>query len=232
MDKIITLLFCRRPRYAEIVLEHLRACEGIENYKLIINVDGPPIPEMKKVCSSILFAPTDVHYSDINLGCNHSTRAVLRRGFNESDYVIHVEEDVILAPDSLRFFEWARQFVTDQTIFNVAALKIPKASAAPKFNTEGNVEKDWSFHCWGWSTWKDRWMEMDKNWSNKDDMNLSWDVHLNDVRSWRNGCELMPHVSRSMNIGKEGGLHCGEFLLPYWAGSPGFKSPIEYCLIT
>lgn len=193
---------------------------------------------MHHVLKRLTFASADVKQFDRNMGCNHSTRTVLQRGFEISDYVIHVEEDVVMAPDSLRFFEWARQFGNDGTLLNIAALRhpdgwLPDRGAFPDGQeVEKKVKREGAFSCWGWSTWKDRWAEMDKNWSTDTDRRLSWDIRIEELRRKWESSQLMPFISRIINIGAEGGVHRGDYLLPYWAGSPGFIAPAEYYVVT
>lgn len=239
MSNIITLVFWKRPQYAKRVLEHLAGCKGIDDYHLVIQLDGPPMQQMHDVCRRLTFARTaEVKQFERNMGCNHSTKTALQRGFELGDYVIHVEEDVILAPDSLRFFEWGEQFGSDTSLLNIAALHhpdgwLPGHGPFPMGQeVEKKVKREGGFSCWGWSTWKDRWVELEKNWSTGTDRGLSWDVRVEEMRRKWNSSQLMPYISRIMNIGAEGGVHRGDYLLPYWAGSPGFVMPDNYTLVT
>lgn len=238
MSKVVTLIFWKRPQYAQRVLEHLSRCKGIENYELIIQIDGPPNSKIHHLCAAINFAQKDIQFSHANMGCNVTTKKVLHRGFERSDYVIHVEEDVILAPDALQFFEWAKQFGSEKDLLNIAALRHPNGwlrehGAFPNGQQiECKVQREGGFSCWGWATWKDRWIEMEKRWTTGTDRALSWDIVIDSLRREWNKCQLMPHVSRVLNIGAEGGVHRGDYLLSYWAGSPGFVMPSTYFLVT
>lgn len=232
------MLFWKRPHYAHQVLEHLSRCKGIEDYELVIQLDGPVNADMQKVCSRIQFARKDVQQFAKNMGCNFGTKTVLDRGFKKSDYVLHVEEDVILAPDALRYFEWAKQFGDNTDLLNIAALHHPKGWF-PEHGPfplgkriESRVQREGAFSCWGWATWRDRWDAMEKQWTTGDDRSLSWDVRIEQLRRQWNMCQLMPHVSRIMNIGAEGGVHRGAYFISYWAGSPGFIAPSDFFIVS
>lgn len=238
MKKVIILLFCKRPKYVHLVLQHLSRCIGIKDYHLIIQVDGPGNPEITKLCANIKSTSHELHQFKYNHGVNFSTREVLRRGFWQADYVIHVEEDVLLAPDALQMFEWARQYGADQTLLNIAGIRhasgwLPEHGPFPSGQEiEKKIKRDPSgFGCWGWATWKDRWERLDKIWSDKSDIDLSWDTRITQWRAEQKLNQLAPLVSRVQNIGAEHGVHRGDYILSYWAGSDGFKTPSNYYLI-
>ena len=234
MDKVITLLFWKRPKYVRQVLDHLSQCRGIDAYHLVVHLDGPANKAVRELCHAIKFAPHETRQFHQNHGCNQCTRTVLRRGFDLSDYVIHVEEDVLLAPDALQYFEWARQFGPDKTLLNVSGIRHPTGWLFEHGHfpdgqaIEQKAKRSGGFTCWGWATWKDRWQELDKIWSTEPDRKLSWDVRIEQYRRQHKLAELMPLVSRVQNIGAEQGTHRGEYVLSYWAGSPGFVTPSKY----
>ena len=232
-NKIITLCFWNRPNYAREVLEALERCYGIENYMLLIHLDGNGHKEIPSVAKSVDFAERVIIKHVDHLGCNETTRMALTHGFNESDYVIHVEEDVTIAPDSLKWFEWANQFGSRSDIFTANAWRhdvgwLPESgSQCP----DGEGEKASIipfFNCWGWATWIDRWKEMDAGWTTGTDLSFSWDLKVSEIRGNRMG--IQPHISRAMNIGSGGGIHRGDYLLSHWAGSEGFSIPNQYSI--
>lgn len=232
--KIITLCFWKRPDYATAVLESLRKCKGIENYKLLIHLDGCGNPEMPYVACAVDFCERIIVKRADHLGCNDMTRIALHHGFSHSDYVIHVEEDVVLAPDALQYFEWAERFVTDANIFTASGWRHPSGwlpESRKPYDSEmgGEARIEPFFTCWGWATWSDRWKEMDTHWTTGTDLSLSWDIAISGTRG--NRCEVHPMISRAMNIGEHGGVHRGSSMLSYWAGSPGFNPVRDYTLL-
>ena len=230
-SKVITLCFWKRPVYATAVLDALRRCDGIENYKLLIHLDGGGHPDMHYLAASVDFCERIVVKRADHLGCNDMTRIALHHGFSHSDYVIHVEEDVVLAPDALRYFEWAEQFGKDGGIFTVSGWRhpsgwLPESGKPYDPVMGGEARTEPFFTCWGWATWRDRWDEMDAHWTTGTDLSLSWDIAISGMRGTR--FEVHPMISRAVNIGKLGGVHRGDSPLTYWAGSPGFTTPTVY----
>lgn len=234
--KIISMCVWRRPDIAANALGALSRCPGIGNYRLLVHIDGGGAHEMPGLFSDVSFMPVTVLTADRNLGCNESTKRILSVAFEHSDYVIHNEEDILLAPDALQYFEWAEQFKADPSILSVAAWRHDSGWLAEHGpfpdgqQIETKVTKMGCFHCWGWATWKDRWQNMLANWTGNDDQTLSWDVALEAYRVREKLYEVIPFVSRAFNIG-HGGIHRGDAWLSYWAGSAGFQPPSTYQLV-
>ena len=231
--KVITMPVWGRPQYAFKALESLSHCAGIEHYLLLIHIDGACHQDMKKLACSVEFCERIVVEHGEKLGCNGNTRHALAHGFKESNFVIHVEEDVVLAPDTLRWFEWANQFGSDADIFTVNAWRhdvgwLPESGSPKPADEDQKASKIPFFNCWGWATWIDRWREIDAGWTNGTDLSLSWDVKVSEIRGNRMG--IQPHISRAMNIGSGGGVHRGDCLLTHWAGIEGFKTTSNYTL--
>lgn len=232
--KVISLCFYRRPKYAQQVVNALRECDGIQDYKLVFSLDGPINNEVLKICNGVNWIEREVLTSKSNLSCNGNTRKALSRGFEMTDYLIHVEEDIVLAKDALRYFEWGRRFEGDKQVYTIGAWRhpsgwLPKHGRFPAGqNIGGKVSKHGGLWIWGWATWKDRWLDMDRNWTTKGDKVLSWDTCLTRHRHATGRYALVPYVSRAINIGAEAGTHTGATILDYWAGSPGFKIPETY----
>lgn len=237
--KVITCCFWRRPDYTRQVLESLRRCKGIQDYLLLIQQDGADDrgdagqSAVRAICEKINFAPARIVSESTHLGCNQNTRRALAAGFRHADYVIHVEDDILLAPDALRYFEWARQFGSDPSLFIASAWGYPPAwrpssGSSKPAGTDYAVSSNAWLWIWGFATWRDRWEQMEANWTScVDDKGHSWDCYLNEqVRGARES--LMPHTSRSNNIGELDGTHRGACYQSYWAGSPEFENQGQY----
>lgn len=231
-NKVITFCFYKRPDYARQCIDAVRKAKGSEQYRLIFCLDGPPRKDMRTLCSGVTWAKVDIHQHGENIGCNRNTRFALRKGFAETDYVIHLEEDIVIGPDALILLEWYRQFYVNKKIWNVSLWRHPKGwlpGRGPfpaKWNTHQDISECDGMHIWGWATWKDRWEEMDEHWTTGDDTGpnqLSWDTCLTRYRKSTGRVCYVPMISRAINIGEKDGTHTGATILPYWSGSPGFK---------
>ena len=129
--KVITCCFWRRPAYTKKIIDALKKCKGIGEYLILIQQDGADSKGdygqsvVRNICESIDFAEARIVSESSHLGCNENTRRALAAGFVHSDYVIHIEDDVMVAPDALSYFEWARQFGSDPSLFIVSAWRHP-----------------------------------------------------------------------------------------------------------
>lgn len=234
--KVVSMCVWRRVDIARNTLHALSQCPGIGDYRLLVHLDGNGATEMPDLFSGVSFMPVTVFRSPTQLGCNESTKRILSVAFEHADYVIHDEEDVMLAPDALHYFEWAKQFQSDPEVLSVAAWRHDAGWLAEHGpfpdgqQIETKVSKFRCFHCWGWATWKDRWEKILANWTGNDDQTLSWDVAVEAFRAREKMYEIIPHVSRAFNIG-HGGIHRGDSWLSYWAGSGGFQPPTTFQLV-
>jgi hypothetical protein len=216
----IAVTLYKRLDYSRRVLEHLKACAGIEDYLVSLHVE-PGYPRVLELARSFPLPNRNLVVNDTRLGCTANIHSALKYGFMRSEYVIMVEDDVLLAPGALKYFEWAREvFRDDPSIFTVAAYRKEEV-AAKDFYTYG--KEQW-FTPWGWATWKDRFVEMTDKWGwNEVD---SWDcVVSKHARGER--YQVYPTLSRSQNIGAVGGTYCpgpewhkDNQFNPFWAGLP------------
>lgn len=225
----ISMTMWRRVDYARSVLDALSRNPGIGSYELFIGIDGGPQAMPTPV---IDFAKAHIVRRPQHIGCNQNTLLTLREAFAHSDYVIHIEDDVLVAPDTIRYFEWARQFGDQRDLFTVTCWRhpdgwLPQKRGTPEFQS-GSVRKVPHFDCWGWATWRDRFAEMEHGWTTKTDRVLSWDTRVQEIRGYR--YELSPMIGRAQNIGRKNGTHRPGMLVSYWAGSPEFRAPNQFTL--
>jgi hypothetical protein len=140
--------------------------------------------------------------NDTRLGCGTNTLKALQRGFDVSDFVIHLEDDTVPGIDSLRFLEWAYETYKDnEQIFTATAYNrirdIDKINSRDYFS----AYRQKCYTGWLWGTWIDRFEEMSKKWNFE-----SWDVNINKkIRG--NRYEICPSIPRSQNIGEHSGTN-------------------------
>jgi len=228
--KIITLAGWRRPDYFAEVVESLENAEGIEDYHILVSLDGG-YPNRQTEMVAILRESTlnyEIFAHEENLGCAGNTGFILKKGFERADRVIHFEDDTILHPDCLRFLEHnLEKYEDNEHIFSITAFTIPKWN-------DICLDGDWlepnlvgvrdRFTCHAWATWKRVWDEITM-WFGvafKDSMpspipqgdDFLDHVELTDKGSWANPMahywrrgrlEICPHTSFSQNIGRHDG---------------------------
>lgn len=194
--KIITMTAFNRPKYLEAVLDALKVCDCIEGYTILARVE-PGNQEVIDLLNSIDFCEKVVTVNSQVLGNCMNTLAALDDGFDKSDFVVHVEDDIVLAKDALGLFEACRtRYEQNPHVFSITAYNADVNSQEEKKLSV----RQW-FHPWGWATWINRHEAIRKQWDKK-----SWDTHVN-LRLRNGRYEIFPMVSRAQNIGVEGGIH-------------------------
>ena len=206
MKKVITLTLCNRPEYTRRMFASLSKCVGIKDYLLLPQIE-PVSHEVVSVARGVNFAECKYEINQKRLGCATNTFMALKRGFGLSDFVIHVEDDVCLAPDALLYAEFcAKRFRDASDVYTVSLYHRGKCDESQFYKV---TKRNW-FVPWGWGTWKNRWEEpggMTSNWDFESKPgDKGWDVNINErLRKGRN--EVHPVLARSLNIGAEGGIH-------------------------
>lgn len=223
--KAISLCLWRRPNYTRTVLESLARCPEIGAYTIFAGIDSGGNPGVITELDAFTACRVVRAIRPEHVGCNQNTKLTLADAFSESEYVIHLEDDTPIAPDGLRFFEWASQFGSDKSIFTVSCWGLlPKPEPHP--DDPARAVKIMHLSIWTWATWKDRWEEMLKDWSTGGDVDASWDHQMDRIRGDR--VQIQPVISRTTNIGEVLGTHRGECLIADWAGREGFVPPNEF----
>lgn len=220
--KVITMTAYKRPDFLEQALAFLSRCEGVKEYVLIVSVDPAPEPaaqeKIRELLGKVSFCVCRPMFNPARLGLNKNTFQVLDAGFARSEFVTHVEDDVLLSPDALMFFEHCRnKYRADRNVFNVSAVHNRVCSEDRDFLA---VERrKWFTVGWGWGTWRDRWEGRDGFKARWGGDYSSWAPYLNlKVRGEKQ--EVHPRLSRGMNIGTTG------------ENTPSVEFFNKYCLIS
>lgn len=199
--KVITMTAYKRPSYTKQVVDNLKKCIGFDRYLLLVNIE-PGYPETVRAFDTL--SNCNIVVNERVLGCATNTLRAIQRGFEMSDFVIHLEDDTVPGIDSLKYFEWVyNTYKEDKDIFTATAYNMTKDVNSTNYFT--SYRWHW-FTPWMWCTWIDRFEEMAREWDF-----TAWDNKVNILRKDR--CELCPHVARSQNIGEYLGVHVSP---DYW----------------
>lgn len=232
----------RRPDYSVQVLNALAQCRGIENWRVVFRIDPwtkETTEELTRLCRQFRACPSRLIVAPGRQGCNLNIKATIDEAFSEADFVACVEDDIVVAPDSLQFFEWGRKLYQDNLkVFSIGLWRHPKgwlptskSPSLPAGSGSATVLGD-HFFCWGWATWRNRWDWM-RRWIPDQCggvVSQSWDCCVGRSRAKGNKSQLLPMVSRAINIGATRGTHARAHIPPYWAGTPGFPFPPAFDL--
>ena len=200
MTKVITMALYNRPEYTKTVLAALRQCDGVADYLILPHVD-PGNDAVVALAQGIDFAETCLTLNGRKLGCGLNTFKAWEDGFNRAEFIIHIEDDTVPARDCLRYMEHACG----------AYANLPQLFSVSSYNRERCQPEDYfrigrrsAYTCWLVGLWHDRWLWAKDHW-NPDPKRYA--THLSKEAQSRNWQEAYPYLSRSQNIGAEGGVH-------------------------
>jgi hypothetical protein len=196
----ITMCHFKRPEYTRQAVESLRRCEGVGDYLILPHVE-PGDDAVRAVVEGIDFAECVPTFNGERFGVALNTEMALADGFRHADFVVHVEDDVLCAPDALRYFEWCRdRFREDPRVFSVTAYN--RSEAPPPPSDWHRVRLRHWFHPLACATWRDRWHRFRGRLHCAPE---GWDALLNWTFCGGNGPgwlrEAYPALSRAQHIG-------------------------------
>lgn len=205
-----------RPEYSRRSLASIIGAKGFspDKYQIYCSIDCDDDGNINQEVYSIYASysgPLTLSTAPIKLGCNYNVKSVLELAWEDKpDFVLMIEDDIIISDDALKYIEWAAEkYKDDPSVRTVGLWGHDSQPSLPIPQKDyGKAMRQNYFTCWGWGTWRDRWNEMNKNWTTGDDSHdTSWDVivssHLGDR------VEVLPAISRAYNCGEHGGTHRG-----------------------
>lgn len=210
--KIITLPVATRPYYLKQLLNTLKD-NNLEGWKLYINSE--PYEEVIKVVRSINFIETNILINKTYLGVRQNPFNVIDRAFDAgAEYVVHLEDDLIISPDLLDLAMWYYESFKDNPTkyLNYGFFNYDSDTDLP----DDIIEVTDKFTGLGWSTFKECWYKwFYPNWFN-DQINrqvwgpqtVGWDWSMASIAKTEYLKSLQPLCSRSNHIGRLGGTYC------------------------
>ena len=205
-----------RPEYSRRSLAAIFGAKGFSKDKYNIHCaldchqDGLFNQEVYNVYASFGISPLVALKKQ---GCNYTVKEALRLAWEDNpDFVLMIEDDIIISDDALMYIEWAAEKYKDDPSVRTIGLwghenGYALGSTLPE-KEHGKVMRQNYFSCWGWGTWRDRWEEMLDKWTTGSDFHdTSWDVILSSHLGER--VEILPSISRAYNCGEHGGTHRG-----------------------
>lgn len=208
------MTLCRRPDYTKQVLSALSLCQGIKDYLLIMSIDGDN-EKVAELADSFSSCKKKI-LRHKRYGLDKNTYYVLTAGFSHSDYVIHLEDDTVPAHDTLRYFEWARDYSFRPDVISISAYN---RNGSPKYGLRDITIRQ-SFNPWGWAMSINRWYELRTQW-----VHNKWDSTCINKHGGIKLKSVYPRISRIQNIGAKNAVHVRSeawhkrhHYVNYWAG--------------
>lgn len=171
MNKKVPVLVLAFNR-ADHVAEAMKPIGKYQPERLYLACDGPrankdgeqeAVEATKQAMLDVVDWKCDVKtlFRDENLGCANAVYEAITWFFENEEYGIICEDDVVLSQDFFRFCEeLLPRYATTERVMQISARNTSKRT--DKNNTYVYAQ---CFHCWGWATWRRAWNRMDMSMS-------------------------------------------------------------------
>lgn len=157
---IAIFAYNRRDRLATM-MESLAACDGFDQSTVKIFVDGPKneagapaVEDVRELVRSLPYPNVQHVISEKNSGLRNAISAGVSRIVEEHGRVIVLEDDLVLSPIALTYFNQALDYYQqDEMIWSVVGYMYD----CPSMRDEGKTVTLPFTHPWGWATWNRAW---------------------------------------------------------------------------
>ena len=167
MKTAVAAIIFNRPEKTKILFESIKKYKP---NKLFIISDGPrnknlidkdQVNMSREIFKNITWkCKVLINYSDKNLGTKKRIMSGINWVFQNVEEAVFLEDDCIPTKEFFLFVEiMLNKYRTN--------LKIGSVCGTNLFNLKGKKNEHYFFSkyqdCWGWATWKNRWITIDKN---------------------------------------------------------------------
>ena len=240
---VLVLAFNR----ADHVTNAMKAIRDYQPERLYLECDGPRVNKVgereaveatRKAMLDSVDWPCNVKtlFREENLGCANAVNDAITWFFQNEEYGIICEDDIILSPDFFRLCEeLLPRYAKEEQIMQIVA-----QNHSHRIDIPNTYVYSYRQHCWGWASWARAWQKMDMSMSAAPGLTYRFLFqrlgifeglirkhyftngyhHLNTFNSWawrwslsilvNNGLVIVPGVNLSKNIGTDGGAHYEE----------------------
>jgi hypothetical protein len=210
MTTTIALSVCNRPEYTQRCIASILAMKGLGNTHIVASIDRQADGSLNQDVLQVLKKfGINYGFSVDKAGCNGNVRHAIEYALATApDFIIMVEDDIILADDAFLYFQWAAKTYKDDLSVRTIGTYNEWHESMGYIPDPFSAKRQNYFTCWGWGSWPDRIEEMLSNWTTGDDSHdTSWDVVVSSHLNGRQ--EIVPLISRSYNCGDFNGTHRG-----------------------
>lgn len=237
---ILVLAFNR----ADHVEQAMLAIKEYKPERLYLECDGPRVHKQgekeaveatRKVMLDTIDWPCEVKtlFREENLGCAKAVYGAITWFFEQEEYGVIIEDDVVVGQGFFRLCEiLLPRYKNDECIMEISA-----ENHYPEPQNANTYFYTIDFKCWGWATWARAWKHMDMSmskWPNQSLFKLIrpfgvfkgcmmyyyWNRTYKNIHkstSWatrwafaifaENGLCIIPGDNLALNIGMDGGAH-------------------------
>lgn len=237
---VLVLAFNR----ANHVVEAMKAIREYKPERIYLECDGArphkagekvAVEETRKAMLDAVDWPCEVKtfFRDENLGCANAVYGAISWFFENEEYGIICEDDIILSLDFFKLCEeLLPRYMHEDKVMEISARNESFRTDIP--NTYVYAQ---CYHCWGWATWRRAWDKMDMQMKAAPKLSrwclvkrlgmfrglmmkkyfMSAYHSLPNFNSWatrwflsileNDGLVIVPGVNLALNIGMDGGAH-------------------------
>lgn len=229
---------------ADHVTEAMKAICEYKPERLYLECDGPrmnkpgekeAVEATRKAMLDVVDWPCEVKtlFRDENLGCAHAMNGAITWFFEQEEYGIICEDDIVLGQDFFRLCEeLLPRYREEEKVMEIAA-----QNYSGRKDVKNSYIYSYRYHCWGWASWRRAWTKMDMTMSAapsltrkemikklglirglrmREQLQYAYN-HIDILSSWavrwylsiitNDGILIYPGVNLAVNIGMSGGEH-------------------------
>lgn len=170
MPTPIALFAFNRPEHLQRVLVALAKNALADASSLTIFCDGPRHEQDEAGTAAVRqlarqargFAAVEVVERPRNMGCAASVIDGLTQMFSQYERCIVIEDDILCSPYTLAFLNAGlERYETAPVVWNISAWSPPPSIFPVPANYPYDVYAIPRFNCWGWASWRDRFIGID-----------------------------------------------------------------------
>lgn len=207
-------------------------CDGARSHKV---GEKEAVDETRKAMLEAVDWPCEVKtlFRNENLGCANAVYGAISWFFENEEYGVICEDDIVLSPDFFKLCEeLLPRYIKEDRIMEISARNESFRTDIPDTYVYAQC-----YHCWGWASWRRAWKRMDMQ-MKAAPMLSSWYLvkrlgvfrgmmmkhyfmkaykALPNFNSWatrwflsilaHDGLVICPGVNLAVNIGMDGGAH-------------------------
>ena len=156
----IALFVYNRPIHTQKVLDALKLCEDFDKTEVHIFSDGPRneqsrsnVESVRRILNELTGDNINLHFKKSNFGLAKSIVEGINQILSQFERIIVLEDDIVVRPGFLKFMNNALEFYADKKkVMHISGYMLPFKQTLPETFFFNNAS------CWGWGTWKDRWV--------------------------------------------------------------------------
>lgn len=166
-NSCIVIFTYNRPEHTRRMLDSLRKCIGIENYKIIAFQDGPSTFPDRKLTIEVTNVlenfkkdfDVEIYKSETNLGLSKSVIEGTSRVFTEYSSVMTFEDDLEFSPHVLDYLQNSINIMKENPIIFAASAYTPidLRDVLSRFHGGQVAYLSTRTHSWGWAIIRENW---------------------------------------------------------------------------